>query len=65
MESSFCLGTTVTSSISHRKATSEGTSPWGRGNAMVDVDNFGCFWRSGWLKFNSITGYRLQWPLRA
>ena len=37
MLSSFCLGTTVTSSISHRKATSDGTSPEGRGNAMGNV----------------------------
>lgn len=28
-------GTTVTSSISHRKAASEGTRPRGRGKAMV------------------------------
>lgn len=33
--SSLCLGTTVTSSISHRNATSEGTSPGGRGKAMT------------------------------
>lgn len=36
MLSNRCLGTTVTSSISHRKATSEGTSPGGRRRAMVD-----------------------------
>lgn len=35
MLSRRCRGTTVTSSISHRKATSEGTRPNGRGKAMV------------------------------
>lgn len=35
MLSNLCLGTTVTSSISHKKATSEGTSPGGRGRAMM------------------------------
>lgn len=33
--SSLCRGTTVTSSISHKKAISEGTSPRGKGNAIV------------------------------
>lgn len=37
MLSSLCLGTTVTSSISQRKATSVGTRPEGSGRAMVDV----------------------------
>jgi hypothetical protein len=37
MDSSRCRGTTVTSSISHRKATSEGTRPEGRGKAMACV----------------------------
>lgn len=36
MLSSLCRGTTVTSSISHKKATSEGISPEGKGNAIVD-----------------------------
>lgn len=35
MLSSRCRGTTVTSSISHKKATSEGTRPWGRGRAIL------------------------------
>lgn len=35
--SSRCRGMTVTSSISQRKATSEGESPGGRGNAMMTV----------------------------
>lgn len=34
--SSFCRGITVTISISHKKATSDGVRPGGRGNAMVD-----------------------------
>ena len=34
MLSSLCLGTTVTSSISARNATSEGTRPGGKGSAM-------------------------------
>lgn len=37
MLSSLCRGTTVTSSISHKKATSEGISPEGKGNAIVGV----------------------------
>lgn len=40
MLSSLCRGTTVTSSISHRKATSEGTSPEGRGKAIFE--NYSC-----------------------
>ena len=35
MLSNLCLGTTVTSSISQRKATSEGVRPGGRGRAML------------------------------
>jgi hypothetical protein len=35
MDSSLCRGTTVTISISQRKATSDGTRPGGRGNAML------------------------------
>jgi hypothetical protein len=38
MLSSLCLGTIVTSSISHKKATSDGTSPGGRGKAMAVRD---------------------------
>lgn len=34
MLSSFCLGTMVTSSISHMKATSVGTRPGGSGRAI-------------------------------
>jgi hypothetical protein len=46
MLSSLCLGTIVTCSISHRKATSEGTSPGGRGSAMLCVEALGYdFWR--------------------
>lgn len=33
--SSFWRGTMVTCSISHKKATSEGTSPVGRGRAIL------------------------------
>lgn len=44
--SSLCLGTIVTCSISHRNATSEGTSPGGRGSAMLCVEALGYdFWR--------------------
>lgn len=37
MDSSFCRGTIVTSSISQRKATSEGSSPGGREWAMASA----------------------------
>lgn len=36
IDSSLCRGTTVTSSISQRKATSAGTRPEGMGRAIVD-----------------------------
>lgn len=50
--SSFCLGTTVMSSISHRKETSEGTSPGGRGNAMMARYNLGFLWDPGTRRRN-------------
>jgi len=42
-DSRRCRGTTVTVSISHRKATSAGVKPGWRGNAMVDeADDSNC-----------------------
>jgi hypothetical protein len=35
--SSLCRGITVTSSISHKNATSEGVNPGGKGNAMIRI----------------------------